>query len=155
MNTTILDTPHSADGKIISKGSVLHHVSENCRGVVVRIVRTGDRGTVFDAVGDLNIRISAGSMRVTNRYNDWRIIPRAEQTYEERYYSWVHMGEFDAELYSESLSKDEAYAIDGIMALFPTDPVDHTYGTPVHYVSDAIRYLAEHLDALQRKENKV
>jgi hypothetical protein len=111
---------------------------------------------VFDAIGDINIKISRGTTRVTNIYSDWRIIPREEQTYEERYYSWFHRVGWDPELYSsDDVSSDEAFAINGIMSLFPVDPVDGTWDTPVNYLSDAIRYLAEHLDDLQRKESNM
>lgn len=136
-----------ADGRPIREGSVLREISDGERGVVVHIVRAGDRdGPPLAAVGDLGIQTRRGTMRVTNRYSQWRHIPHAEQTYEERYVSWLKVP-FDHDG-SRRISRAEALAIDGIMALLPDDLVDWKYGPTPDRIQDALRFLSDHLTSL-------
>ncbi len=133
-----------ADGVPIRKGSVLREINDGDRGVVIRIVRAGDRGTAFDAIGDLNILIRPGCTRVTNRYNQWRHIPHNEQTYIERFQSWMETPQhYDPDY--RRVSKDEANAIDAIMAILPDDIVDDNYGPFPDRLEDAIGYMVQHL----------
>lgn len=137
-----------ADGKPIRVGSVLREINDGERGVVVRIVRVGDMGSIFDAVGDLNIHIERGTTRVTNRYNQWRHIPKDEQTYRERYLSWMKTP-FNKDLaalaYSENLALETQVAIDGIMALLPSDTVNWEEGPWPDTLEQALSFLTEHL----------
>lgn len=132
-----------ADGVPIREGSVLREISDGDRGVVVRVVRAGDRGTALDAVGDLNIYNRPGCTRVTNRYNQWRHIPHNEQTYDERFVSWLQKEHYYDPDYS-GVSKDESLAISGIMALLP-DNIVSDYGPFPDRLADALRYLEQHL----------
>ena len=143
-----------ADGKAIRVGSVLRH-EDGERGVVVRIVRLGDSGTVFDAVGDLNVWTGPGSYRCSNNYSKWRHIPKEEQTYEERYVSWKKTP-FNEDLsilmHGESISKDERIAVDGIMALLPSDIVDWEYGPWPDDLEQALHFLQQHLSKLSGQD---
>jgi len=144
-----------ADGAPIREGSVLQSVEDMDRGVVVRVVRAGDKGTAFDCVGDLNIAVSIGCTRVTNRYGKWRHIPHSEQTYQERLLSWLHRPHDHDPDYTQA-SKDEALAVSGIMALLPDDIVDEVYGPPADSLEGALHYLARHLsDVAGRADSKL
>lgn len=136
-----------ADGVAIREGSVLRNIHDGDRGVVVRILRVGDRGTAFDAVGDLNIHIRPGASRVTNKYAEWRHIPHNEQTYAERFVSWGRTPFYYDSEYS-AVSKDEAMACSGIMALLPDDIVND-YSPSGDRLDDALNYLVEHLTTLK------
>lgn len=136
-----------ADGKAILEGSVLREISDRKeRGVVVRIVRAGDRGTVMDAVGDLNIFMGAGTVRVTNRYSAWQHIPHDEQTHAERLISWNKQAHYYDE--ESQVSKDESLACSAIMALLPSNTVDD-YGPFGDRLDDALGYLARYLDKIK------
>lgn len=134
-----------ADGVPIREGSVLVHVTEGERGVVVAIKRAGDIGTPFDAVGDIHIKTSPGCTRCTNCYSSWRHIPHNDQTYEERLQSWLRKPyEHDED---RQISRDEGLAIDGIMALLPDDIVDWETGPWPDKIEDALEFLVEHLSS--------
>lgn len=132
-----------ADGVRICEGSVLREINDGERGVVTRVVRAGDKGTVLDAVGDLNIYMRPGCTRVTNRYNQWRHIPHNEQTYDERFTSWLQTPHHHDPDYA-SVSKDESIACAGIMAILPDDIVSD-YGPFPDRIENALRYLVQHL----------
>lgn len=139
-----------ADGTAIHVGSVLKNIKDGERGVVVRIVKAGDRGTVFDSVGDLNLYMRPGITRVTNNYNQWRHIDHNDQTYDERFNSWlVSPVHYDPE-YS-SVSKEEATAVSGIMALLPDNIVDNDYDPIPTRTEDALRFLLRHLETLNER----
>lgn len=138
-------------GKGIYPGSVLENVKDKDRGVVVRIVKAGDYSLMgVECVGDLNIQTRHGSTRITNKYSEWRHVPHAEQTYEERYESWLCVP-FQEGVWSESKSREEQIAIDGIMSLLPRDIVDYGYGPFADSIENALRYLAIHLAELSKQ----
>lgn len=146
-------TRDDADGLPIHKGSVLMHIEDGERGVVTDIAQAGDN-TMLPLLshGDLVIAGGPGNARITNRYTKWRHIPRAEQTYQERLTSWLHtkMDFYLAGLtYSDNLSKDALTAIDGIMALLPSDAVDVHYGPWPDSIEGALAILVEHLTAVR------
>ena len=135
-----------ADSVPIRVGSVLQKIDDGARGVVTRIARAGMRASnPFEAVGDMHVRIDAGIMRCSNQYAKWRHVPHAEQTYEERYWSWYHRPEtIDTDGLSD-VSKDEARACTAIMALLPEGVVDWDHGPFPDRLEDALKYLADHL----------
>lgn len=145
-----------ADGRPIREGSILRHIKEPAVGVVDQIVRPGDRvpSILPTYVGDLHIRLGPGVHRVTNRYSDWRHVPHDDQTYAQRYLSWLLTKEspdaFDDE-YSR-MTKDEARVVAGIMALLPEDAVDWDYGPFPDTAQDALEILSRHLSKLAKQE---
>ena len=140
-----------ADGMAIHEGSVLRHITGNCRGVVDRISRLGMcASSPFDQIGDIHIRTGPGSHRCTNNYKTWRHIPKSEQTHEERFLSWINSGfDFDGE-FSQN-SRDAAFAISGIQALLPPELVDHMIEECTDSIETALGFLADYLDELQSK----
>ena len=137
-----------ADGQPIKEGSVLQHVTDGDRGVVVDIKRHGDIGTMFDAVGDIHIQKSPGCTRCTNNYASWRHVPHNDQTYGERLLSWkMRLYEHDDD---RGTSEDEGLAIDGIMALLPDDTVNWESGPWPDRLEDALYFLARHMRQLSK-----
>jgi len=140
-----------ADGEPIRVGSVLREINDGEQGVVVNIYRAGDRGPLMCAVGDVQIATGSGCSRMTNRYNQWRHVPRAEQTYEQRFSAWMRTPADDPmTLISERVSKDAALAIDGIMALLPEDIVDWENGPWPDTIEEALGFLVEHLSSISK-----
>lgn len=134
-------------GRDIQKGSVLENVKDKGRGVVTHIYKLGDRSVLGLACeGDISIRTSAGTSRITNQYSQWRHIPPAEQTYEERFHSWLSRPYEHDEF--KQCSQDEGAAIDGIMALLPPDIVNWEYGPWPDRIEDALRFLLGHLQEI-------
>lgn len=136
-----------ADGKTIVEGSVLKRIDDGTTGVVKMIIREGDRASRFTCVGDLIIQTSPGVEIVTNYYDQWRHVPRVEQTYRQRYESWRH-STADNPFESEDNTKEENNAVFGLMSLFPTDPVDWEYGPWPDSFESALKFMAEHLESL-------
>ena len=63
-------------GRGIFPGAVLENVKDKERGVVNHVYKAGDRSVLGLACqGDLAIRISAGTTRITNKYSEWRHVP--------------------------------------------------------------------------------
>lgn len=142
--TFTMEVPYAdADGTPIRVGSVLRHVTDGSRGVVVDIKHEGDMGTPFDAAGDIHIQISRGCTRCTNIYHEWRHLPRNDQSYSERLLAWK-VKPYDHED-DRGISKDEGLAIDGIMALLPDDVVDWELGPWPDKLEDALGFLTKHL----------
>ncbi len=147
-----------ADGKPITRGSILRHEDGRSRGVVAWIGYP-DRPDVaahappLARVGDIEVKETAGTSRVSNQYSKWRHIPREETTYWERLTSWFYRPfeydepEPDVEECNR-ISRDEALAVDGIMALLPADPVNWEYGPWPDRIEDALRFLVAHLQKL-------
>lgn len=138
-----------ADGVPIREGSVLQEITDGDRGVVVRIVRKGDRGTWLDSIGDINISTGPGTTRVTNRYDQWRHIPHNNQTYEERLASWLKQPFYFDPEYSQ-VSEDEAKAVSGIMAMLPDDIINDDFDSPPTRLEDALYILARHLSGKKK-----
>ena len=138
-----------ADGRAIREGSVIREINDGVQGVVTWIGREGDRdGPVMACVGDLAVHLPNRSVRVTNRYSQWRHVPHDEQSYEERFLSWMQrVYEHDDD---RDISKDEGMAIDGIMALLPDDTVDWEYGPLPDRLEDALRFLVDHLESKEK-----
>lgn len=134
-----------ADGTPIREGSVIREITDGQQGVVIQIIRKGFKGWAPPMVqlGDMVVKTSPGCSRVTNRYNQWRHVPREEQTYEQRYTAWLHT-RYDHDD-DRQISKDEGLAIDGIMALLPIDIVDWEHGPWPDRLEDALKFLVEHL----------
>jgi hypothetical protein len=134
------------DGRAIRLGTVLRHIEDGARGVVVAIKRAGDVGSVLDCVGDIHVQVSPGGIRCTNMYASWRRIPRNEQTYDERLLSWLmRPHKFDGELI---MDKSESLAVDGIMALLPDDAVNWERGPFPDSLENALRFLVGHLSKM-------
>lgn len=142
-----------ANGKPITDGSVLKHIKENDRGVVINVVKPGGkqiRHTGLECVGDIQIRTSPYTTRCTNKYGDWEHVSHQDQTYEERYLSWksrpyIH----DPELYHPNPSV--GLAIDGIMSLLPDSIADFDYEDWPVSIEAALKYLTRHLSELKSK----
>ncbi len=139
-----------ADGVAIELGSVLCHIEEEYSGVVVKIVRPGDMGTVFDLVGDIHIRTSPCSTRCTNNYKKWRHVPHNEQTHEQRELSFNMR--FDPKGYdpewNSGQSVGEYCAISGIKALLPSD-TKHWMDDCSDDIETALYQLAKYMDELK------
>lgn len=133
-----------ADGVAIHEGSVLEEITDGERGVVLQIGREGERGPMMMCVGDLRIRTTGTSQRITNRYSAWRHIPKERQTYQERLDSWLHTSD-NVPDYCPGESRDEKIAISGIMAILPEDIVDWDYDSGPYSIEDALGYLVKHL----------
>jgi hypothetical protein len=143
-----------ADGTPIREGSVLRNLDDNETGVVVKIMRSGDRGPMFSGVGDLQIKLSRGVDRITNRYSRWVHVSHDAQTYEQRLLAWRQVP-YDKEQYlstaREQLSDSENLAIDGIMNLLPSNTVNWDNGPWPDDLDVALQLLAEHLTELKSK----
>lgn len=143
-----------ADKEPIAVGSVLKHVNERDRGVVTRITLPDTKGyVVAELIGDIHIQMSdcLSCHRVTQKYADWRHIPHDEQTYEERYQSWLRRKYVDYTLDSK-VPEDERRCIDGIMSILPLNIVDWESGPWPDTIEDALRFLTEYLT--EKSENK-
>ena len=137
-----------SDGRPIREGSVLREINDGEQGVVTHISRAGGQAiSPFDTVGDIAIKTSRGTSRCTNRYNQWRHVPRNEQTYEQRLLSWK-LTPYDHEE-DRGVSEDEGLAVDGIMALLPDDLVDWDYGPFPDRLDNALTYLDQHIEELK------
>ncbi len=141
-----------ADKTPIHLGSVIQRIDEpECRGVVTRINLPGAKGLniTTGSVGDIYVRTNSYSGRFSNQYNKWRHIPQKEQTHEERYYSWLY-GEFWHDTDSQ-ISKDEQFAMSGIIALLPENFIKWETNYPMD-IQDTLHYLMKYLTEL--KEGK-
>lgn len=140
-----------ANGKPITDGSVLKHIKENDRGVVINVVKPGRKLiTGLECVGDIQIRTDRYTTRNTNRYKDWEHVSPQDQTYEERYLWWksrpyIH----DPELYHPNPSV--GLAIDGIMSLLPDSIADFDYEDWPVSIEAALKYLTRHLSELNNR----
>lgn len=134
------------DGVPIREGSVLCEIADNEKGIVTRIIRAEDKyAPMAAAVGDLLIRTGAGCTRVTNRYSKWQHVPKAQQTYQERWLSWSYTRRApDAEW-------DEEHMVSGIMALLPDDIVDDNWEVWPSTFENVMPVLAAHLDKLDKQ----
>ena len=141
-----------ADGKPIREGSVLREINDGTIGVVTKIVRVGDRVPIMSLCGDLHIKTGPGSLRVTNRYNQWCHVPRKDQTYFQRLEAWIIRPYERTFCPSESISDEEAIAVDGIMNMLPADPVDWENGPWPDRLEDALKFLVDHLEDLSSKK---
>ncbi|WP_309386065.1 hypothetical protein [Cerasicoccus frondis] len=144
------------DGQPIRLGDVLRCIDEGSKdvGVVFGIVNKDDKSSYGRhavgpiAHGDLILRTSHCSTRVTNRYAQWKHVERNDQTYWQRRQSWLAKP-FQFDEYGPSNTELEQYAIEAIMALLPEDTVNYEYDSGPNNVDDAIYYLAEHLGELK------
>lgn len=139
-----------ADDIPIRKGDVLRDIDSGESGVVIKIMRAGDRGYVFDMVGDLKILTQTGITRTTNKYKQFRHVDKADQTYWERYRSWL-VTPFHHDEYMQA-SKDEQIAMEGIFALLPEDAVNWEWESPQR-IEDALKCLMRHLTELSNQKN--
>ena len=144
------------DAKVVQirEGSVLKSTEDDITGVVVNILREGDRLSFMDCVGDMQIQLCVGQLRVSNNYSKWGHVPHDEQTYWQRRMSWkMKPYVYDADL---GVSEDEGKAIDGILSLLPSDAVDWEYGPRSDSLDAVLRTLQQYLtgleDAVQKHE---
>lgn len=139
-STAMLD----ADGVAIHEGSVLIHIKDGQRGVVVEIGRLGHHSAIpILSVGDIVIQRSPGILRGTNCYDEWRHIPRNEQTYKERFLSWQKRPYYHDDYLG--LSREEGLAVSGIMAILPDNLVDEKFGPWPDDFEQALGILVGHL----------
>lgn len=133
-----------AEGTAICVGDVLRHLEDGTIGVVIQIWKAGDtdRGLIPHQVGDMDLQITPGSTRVTNRHNQWVGVPRDEQTYDLKFRSWLATP-YERDEDSDR-SPDEQLAVDGILALLPDNLIDSADEWPESTVS-ALALLARHL----------
>lgn len=137
------------DGRPIREGSVIREINDGEQGVVTWVGRNGSKtGPMFASLGDIAVQISPGIRRVTNRYCQWRHVAHDDQTYQERFLSWM-LRPYDHD-HDRGISKDEGMAIDGIMALLPIDIVDWDYGPFPDRIEDALGFLADYLQTLKK-----
>jgi len=138
------------DGNAIHAGNVLQSLERpNERGVVMRILKEGDRGYSACHIGDMEIKIGPGTTCFSTRYNQWKIIPHNEQTYEERYDAWFYSEvEPDYDEEPGGVTRAEAVAIQGIMALLPDDIVDWDFGPFPNRLENALSFLVAHLSSI-------
>lgn len=148
-----------ADGLPIRVGSVLKNIPSEAdrngpdRGVVVDIILPGQprRGMMAAGVGDLIIKLQPAVYRVTNRYTDWRHIPRKDQTYSERFLAWQSVDyEHDD---TRRVSRDEGCAMEGILALLPESCFTESVDPWPESLEDALEHLVAHMERLAA-ENK-
>ncbi len=134
-----------SDGTPIKEGSVLINLEDGSRGVVTEIGREGHiTGTPMMCIGDVRIQMSPGHARVTNNYSKWQHLPHNDQSYEERFLSWLQRP-YERDEFSE-VSKDEGKAIAGIMAILPDDVVNWETGPCPDNIEAALQFLVEHLE---------
>lgn len=142
----------AADGQPIYEGSVLEAIDpkDDCRGVVTQIINEGDYAHYLMCVGDVLITSTAGQMRVSCQYANYRHVPREEQTYLERHQSWCHQEYVDSGIEEDQTPRRlmERKAIDGILALCPSDPVDWESGPWPDTIEEALSFMAKHLTGL-------
>ena len=139
-----------ANGTPISEGSVLQHVLSDDRGVVTWVGREGfTDGPAMAKYGDIAVRTSSNSLRVSNQYHYWKHVPHDEQTYMERFLS--HTVQKDPYLitHNQNISEDERKAITGIMALLPSNTVSWEMGPYPDTLNEALHSLTQHLTHLQ------
>ena len=141
----------TAKGVSIREGDVLKRVDEDIVGVVLSIRMKGDRGTVFECVGDIILDITPGwTRRVTNQYDKWEHVPHDEQTYRQRRKAWsASYYDHDEDVCK---SRGEGLAINGIMALLPDDIVDAETGPWPDSLEDALNFLTDHLENITKGE---
>lgn len=136
-------------GKVISLGDVLRHQSDGTSGVVVELGIPGQLSRFPGmAVGDIAIQTSRQNTRITNCYDEWSPVPHDDQTYEQRYVSWL-LRPFEPWGEEYGHSRDCTIALDGIMALLPTSITGHQDFYP-RDIEDVISRLAEHLETLRK-----
>lgn len=152
-----------ADGVPIELGSILRHEDGRCRGVVTWIGYPDQpRGHMIwgapplSQTGDIQVYEGRGISRISNQFGKFRHIPREETTYWERYTSWLkrpfNYEAPDPDVSEENrISKGEALACDGIMAMLPNDPVDWEYGDWPDRIEVALRYLLDHFEELEKR----
>lgn len=134
----------------IRVGSVLKCVEDGTRGVVQEIAIDGK---VFDTPtceGDLKIKLKPGHHRITNRYDKWEHIPHENQTYLEKYTSWLFKP-FEP-IGCGDMSEDTELAIQGIVALLPEDTIDENGEPWIDRIEGALELLAEHLDEIKKSD---
>lgn len=144
------------DGEPIRVGSVLRCVdADNSVGVVERIIDKDDKRTYTGtdgpvAHGDLVILMGPGHRRVTNLYSHWKHVPRRGQTLRQRFESWCARP-FEFDEYGIGKTPDEQLAIEGLMNLFPEDPVERDDGPIPYTFPEALAYMVDYLEELKDK----
>ena len=157
-----------ADGQAIKVGSVLQQVKaygreHPVRGLVIdvclpeNVQQSSSPRSMLTCVGDILIQHSdcAGVCTGSNKYGNWRHVPREQQTYRERFLSWLRTPwechEYHAEDGPEPCKRPECIARDGIMSLLPCDPVDWEAGPWPDSIEDCLSFMAAHLDEKQKQ----
>lgn len=156
--TTLGKTVRIADAndKPIFVGSVLKSLEDGTVGVVTRILEEGDTHVPpASCEGDLNLWVDHGITRITNRYYKWEHVPRAEQTYEQRLRAWRSLPSYYDPENPVGIDEGEHDAIQGILALLPSDPVDWENGPWPDRLEDALEILKDHLEDMEFRANNM
>lgn len=136
------------DGKPIVKGDVLINVQDGVRGVVTWVGLPGaTNGPMFSGLGDIAVRRDSSLTRVSNQYSHWRHVEHDDQTYAERFLSWIHVPYVHD--HHDNFSEEAGMVMHGIMALLPSDSVDWTYGPTPDTPENVLQLLTDHLTKLQ------
>ncbi len=134
-----------ADGLPVRVGDVLRHLSDGSTGVVVALPGDDVSLPLPAVANEMVVSTSPGCTRYTTFLDAWVHIPRDQQTYAQRLQSWqVRPYQHDD---ARGISYIEGLAIDAIMALLPSDPVDWENGPWPDRFDDALQFLVEHLSA--------
>lgn len=145
--------PIDANGVVIQLGAVLQSIESDTRGVVTAIYQEGSIGPLFARPGDMRIELDDGVYHMSMRHSKWRHVRHAKQTYRERFLSWWHTPYRHDE--DSGVSKDEGFAIDGVMQLLPENIVDWEHGPWPDKIEDALRFLQKHLTSKQELIDKL
>lgn len=138
-----------ADGKDIEIGSVLLNIYDKKRGVVIDLVDEKCKWIRYAAIspcfGDMRIKLGSGSYRVTNICSEWRHIHRDEQTYRERYESWV----VRPHVYDDSkpVDKNTDLLISGICNILPQKYLDGYENMDIIEIEEVLSELVDYLES--------
>lgn len=146
----------SAEGKALAVGDIVENIKDGDAGVIKQIARAGELVSVpFMALGDMAIRTSHASTRVSNCYSEWRHLEPVRTTYWQRCEAWLAVP-YDADYHDEysRVSIDEACAIQGIVALLPPSQVDSDYFNYPCDIGEAIKLLQMHLTDITKEDAK-
>lgn len=146
----------SAHGQYLQQGNVVRKIKgdkqDRVTGIIMRTLKPGDKGNVFQMVGDIEIYISQGVTRITNKYSEWEHVPKEEQTFFQRYMSWLYTPGEKPE-YEEHMSDDEWMCYRGIVDILPEETVDWDNNPPSNF-TEVFRILAQYMDTLKDKPPK-
>lgn len=128
------------DGIEIKLGAVLRDTSNTHNvGVVVKIATKDSAFILAERVGDISIQTSPGCRIVSCNYSKWKRVPHDEQTFDQRYLSWI---------YSYSKYEDpEYFYIDGLLSLIDESFIEED-NYPIKF-EEALNLVKKQLTALK------
>ena len=116
-------------------------------GMVRRIIRFGDQGSLLSQVGDLDLDMQNSVVRTTNKYDEWVHVAHDDQTCVQRLESWkLKPYEDDATFGAANLDAGLRQAIDGMLNLLPNSVVDWRDGPWPDTLNEMLGMLAEYID---------